>query len=263
VALLLFSMASADGATIPKPADARSWILVHGSDCDDDGQSAHVDRGHCIGEVSDLDTPGDLGHGQWGPTLEILGAATIGPEMIRGSFQTTATAFAWFDMSMVDTYTLNSSTLPPGTVVPVTVSFHAVGTMYPDFVCCGAYGSGVVEIKVGSSYNMDPLVDLESYRVGNVQASDVLLFEYPRFSSAPVPVDLQASHTMDVEVGTPFDLAYYLGARPFKSTIDLSNTATISFSVPEGTQITSTGGFGSPVPVVPSTWGGLKSRFGQ
>lgn len=260
---LLMSAVPVEAASIPKPDGARSWILVYGADCDDDGSNAHVDRGHCIGAVSVLDTPGDLGHGQIPNAFEQYAGATIGPEMMRGYLQTTGSQFGWMDMSMVDTYTLISSTLPVGTVVPVTVSFRAVGTMYPDFVCCNAWGSGTITVKLGQTFNNDPIVVPENTRVGNLLDSAALPFVYPRASAAEVPIDLTADHTMNVTIGTPFDLAYQITTNAIKSRIDFSNTATINFVVPEGTQITSTGGYGAPVPVVRSTWSNLKSRFSR
>lgn len=263
---LLMSTAMAEGATIPMPDGARSWILVSGSDCDDDGPNVHVDRSHCIGDVSVLDTPGDLGHGQIPNEFEMYANATIGPETMRGYLQTTNSQFGWMDMSMVDTYTLVSSTLPIGTVVPVTVSFRAVGTMTPAFVCCSAWGSGSFSVKIGQSFNPAPIVVPENTRVGNVpspSATASLPFVYPRSSGADVPIDLTATHTLNVTIGTPFDLAYQITTNAIKSRIDFSNTATINFAVPEGTQMTSTGGYGAPVPVVRSTWSNLKSRFSR
>jgi hypothetical protein len=262
LALLLLA-ATVEAATIPKPDGARSWILVSGSDCDDDGPNVNVDRGHCIGEVSVLDTPGDLGHGQIPNAFEQYAGAMIGPEMMRGYIETTASQFGWLDMSMIDTYTLISSTLPVGTVVPITVSFRAVGTMYPAFICCGGYGSGAFSIDLGTTFNPDPIVIPENTRVGNLLDSKAIPFVYPRNSSADVPIDLTATHTMDVTIGTPFDLAYQITANVAKARIDFSNTATINFVVPEGTQMTSTGGYGAPVPVVRSTWSHLKTRFSR
>jgi hypothetical protein len=263
---LLLSAATVEAATIPKPDGARSWILVSGSDCDDDGPNVNVDRGHCIGEVSVLDTPGDLGHGQIPNAFEQYAGAMIGPEMMRGYLETTNAQFGWMDMSMVDTYTLISSTLPIGTVVPVTVSFRAVGTMYPSFVCCNAWGSGAFSIKIGETFNPSPIVIPENTRVGSLPsptASAALPFVYPRNSGADVPIDLTATHTLNVTIGTPFDLAYQITTNAIKSRIDFSNTATINFVVPEGTQMTSTGGYGAPVPVVRGTWSHLKTRFSR
>ena len=254
---------SARASSIPMPAGSRSWILVSSSDCDDDGPNANVDRGHCVGAVSELNQPGDIGHGQLA-NFEIFANATIGPEAMWGSIQTTNAQFATIYMSMVDTYTLSSNVLPIGTVVPITVSFHAVGTMYPVYVCCGAYGSGAFDIKVGTSFSPDAIVVPEGSRVGGPlgpDASAQFPFVYPRSTGDDVPLDLTATGTLDVAVGTPFDLAYQLSAWPIKSTIDFSNTATISFILPPGTTLTSTGGYGDPVPVQTETWGGLKAQY--
>lgn len=254
---------STQASTIPMPAGSRSWILVGSSDCDDDGPNANVDRGHCVGAVSELNQPGDIGHGQLA-NFEIFASAAIGPDAMHGSIQTTSAQFATIHMSMVDTYTLSSDVLPIGTVVPITVTFHAVGTMYPVATCCGAYGSGSFDIKIGTFFSPDAIVVPEGSRVGGAlgpDASAQLPFVYPRFSGADVPMDLTATGTLDVAVGTPFDLTYQLGAGAIKSTMDFSNTATISFILPPGTSLTSTGGYAAPVPTQTETWGGLKARY--
>lgn len=264
---LLVSLAApapSEASSIGKPADARTWILVSSGDCDDDGPNANVDRGHCVGVVNNLAQAGDLGHGQFGGNFSLFGAASLDAESFHGSIQTTEAQFGYLHMSMVDTYTLHSQDLPVGTIVPVTVTFQSEGTMQPVFVCCGAYGSGVFEIRIGSTYIMDPIVVPEGSRVGGPlgpNSSAALPFLYPRASAAAVPLDLTATATLDATIGTPFDLAYALYAAAIKSTIDFSNTAHISFTLPDGVTITSTGGYGQVVPVEPTTWSSVKNRF--
>jgi hypothetical protein len=255
-----------EASSIPMPAGSRSWILVGAGDCDDDGPNANVDRGHCIGAVSNLDTPGDVGHGQIA-NYNILVNASVGPETFRGSIAVNLAPYTFLDMSMIDTYTLNSvsSSVPAGTVVPVTVSFHAVGTLTPFNYFSTAWGGGFFGISIGTTMNPDPIVIPENTRVQGIlgpDASKSLFIGTPNpGGGAIVPLDLLATHTMNVTVGTPFDLAFYMGVRPSASQIDFSHTATIGFSVPEGTIMTSTGGFGQVVPVQPTTWSGLKARY--
>ncbi len=186
----------AEAPIIGKPPDARSWILVYGGDCDDDGPNANVDRGHCVGVVNNLTQSGDLGRGQYGGNFSLFANASLNAESFHGSLQTTEAQFGWMQMSMVDTYTLQSQTLPAGTIVPVTVTFQSEGTMQPVFVCCGGYGSGAFEIRIGSSYIMDPIVVPEGSRVGGPlgpNSSAALPFVYPRQSTAPVSLDLRAT----------------------------------------------------------------------
>jgi len=237
VTLLLTQPTGARASTIPMPAGSRSWILVSSGDCDDDGPNVNNDRGHCAGAVSRLNPSGNIGHGQIQTPYgyEIFVDAAIEPEAFRGFIQTTAAYDAFLDMAMIDTYTLNGSTLPAGTVVSITVTFHAVGTMHPAPILPGLYGSGVFAINLGSSFNPNPIVIPENTRVQGT---------FPNGSAQ-----------------TPFDLAFYLAARPKFSTIDFSHTATIGFTLPDGTSITSTGGYGEVVPVQPETWSGVKARF--
>lgn len=259
--LVLAAFSTVQAAIIGMPNGSRSWILVRAGDCDDDGPNVNVDRGYCIGAVTILDQPGDIGHNQIA-NYDIFADATIGAEMFRGSLRTTNVYAAFMDLSMIDTYTLASTTLPSGTVVPITVSFHAVGTMYKGLICCGLYGGGGFSIKIGTAFIPDEIVVPETSRVGGgVGPSYSAQVYYPTHTSdgADVPLDLLATMTFDVTIGTPFDLAFNINAVSQKSTIDFGHTATIGFNLPAGTTISSTGGYGAVVSVEPTTWSRLKS----
>jgi len=126
------------------------------------------------------------------------------------------------------------------------------------------FGTGVFGIRIGSGMNPAPIVIPENTRVfGNLgpAASAQVFPPLPQPNSTPTPMHLTATYSFDATIGTPFDLAYYLAARPGGSIIDFHNTATINFTLPTGTAITSTGGYGNTTPVAPVTWSGLKSRF--
>jgi len=92
-------------------------------------------------------------------------------------------------------------------------------------------------------------------------ASSQIFLGIPQPNSTPQPLHLTATYSFNATIGTPFDLAYYLAARPGGSIIDFHNTASIGFTLPPGTAITSTGGYGNTTPVAPVTWSGLKSRL--
>jgi hypothetical protein len=258
--LLAAQSGTANASSIPKPAGARSWILIGSSDCDDDGPNVNNDRGHCIGAVGELLQAGDLGHGMLNP-YAIFSNVRVGPETIRGSIQVVGNPFTFLDISHLDTFTLNSKSVPAGTVVPITVTFRAVGTMLPGPVA-NTFGGGTFDIRISNTMLDDPIVIPENARVGGPLGPNASrsFFQWPSPSGTPIPLDHTAFHTMDVTVGQPFDLAFYLAARPSAATIDFTNTATISFTVPDGTYMTSAGGFGQSVPVQPTTWGGLKAR---
>lgn len=262
VALFLAGQGAAQAADIGMPSGSRNWILVRAGDCDDDGPNVNVDHGYCIGAVTVLNQPGDIGH-DVRDDYEIFASALIGPEAMRGSIQTTRTYSAFLTLSMIDTYTLSSATIPAGTVVPITVSFHALGTLSPGLFCCGLYGGGGFSIKIGTAFIPDPFVVPEGSRVGGgIGPNNAANVYYPILTAngADIPLDLLATMTMNVTVGTPFDLSYQIEAVPQLSTIDFSHTATIGFTLPAETTISSTGGYGAIVPVEPSTWSGLKSR---
>jgi hypothetical protein len=241
--------------------------VLSASDCDDDGQGTE-DRGHCAAAVSELNQPGDIGHDIF-LGYQVLAGASIGADAMRGSVQTTgAGLFAFLYMSMVDTYTLSSSTLPPGTAVPITVSFRAVGSMIPEGIFfpsgpLAGYGGGSFQIKIGNAFSTEPFMIPESGRINSpfepTASASFFLSNAP--SAAPIPLDLTATHTFDATIGAPFDLAFQLQATPKAATIDFSNTAMIGFAVPEGTVITSTGGFGNPTPVQETSWGRVKALY--
>lgn len=264
---ILVAPSLTQASSISMPAGARSWIVVSSGDCDDDGQGT-VDRGHCAAAVSELNQAGDIGHDIY-PNYQILANALIGPDAMHGSVQSTPNAlFVFLDMSMIDTYTLSSSSLAAGTVVPVTVSFHAVGNLFPQGIYSNSgvllgFGGGVFTTRIGNGFNSAPIVIPENSRVSGplsaTASATFSLFNAP--STATIPLDLTATHTFDVTIGTPFDLAFYLGARPSAATIDFSNTASILFTLPEGTVMTSTGGYGNPTPVRKASWGAVKALY--
>lgn len=264
-AMFLWLSGEAVASSIPMPAGSRSWILVSGSDCDDDGPQGQIDRAHCAGEVSLLNQPGDLGHNMLSvPSYDIYAGASIGVDAMHGSLQATpAYQFTFLDMSMIDTYTLNSHSLPVGMTVPVTVNFHAEGTLIPENFFLSYYGGGTLQIKIGNYFNPEPIVIPENNRVNNPFGPDSsALFSVGYAPSGdPIPIDLTATHTFDAAIGTPFDLAFWIGARAAAATVDFSNTATIAFTVPEGTFMTSLGGGGNPTPTEQSTWGAVKATY--
>ena len=253
-------------STIPMPAGSKSWIMVSGGDCDDDGQ-ATVDRGHCIAAVSQLTQTGDIGHNVF-QNYSIFANAAIGTQTMRGSVQSTGGPLAFLDMSMVDTYTLNSNTLPAGTVVPITVSFEAAGDLNPAGIFSNSgtllgFGGGTFSIRIGDTFNPSPIVIPENVRVsgpfGPTASASFVLINAP--STATIPMALTANQTLDVTIGTPFNLAFYVGARSGNATIDFSHTAVVSFAVPSGTSISSTGGFAGPTAVTHKSWGALKAHY--
>lgn len=242
------------------PAGSRSWILVSGSDCDDDGPNNNVDRGHCIGAVSQLLTAGDLGHDRL-TNYSIASNATIDPEHFRGFITVHGNSFTFLDMAMIDTYTLHSTTLPPGTPVEITVRFRGEATLTPFFNGL-SWGGAQFGVRIGDGFQSSPIVIPENTRVtGNLgPTSAPQVFVFPAPGGTPIPWDLTATNTFIAQIEVPFDRAFYLSARPSNAEVNFNNTGTIGFDLPNGVTVTSTGGFGSIVPVLPATWSGIKTR---
>jgi hypothetical protein len=267
-ALVLLAGAAAESgaSSIPMPAGSRSWILVSAGDCDDDGPNAHVDRGHCVGAVSQLLPAGDIGHGQLGGNYQIHADAVIGPEVMRGSVATFGGfPFAFLDMSMIDTYTLHSATLPVGTPVEITLRFEAEATLTPQFNVL-AFGGGAFEIRIGDGFITAPIQVPENTRVTGSPnlgpaASAQVFYGIPQPNGNPIAIALDTFNTFTAQIGVPFDRAFHLGARPGGSIIDFHNTASISFDLPADVTVTSTGGYGATVSVAPTTWSAVKARF--
>ncbi len=72
-------------------------------------------------------------------------------------------------------------------------------------------------------------------------------------SGSVIPVDLEAVHTFVVTTGTPFELVYWTRANASanfsgSTTVDFTNTATLSFDLPTGYAITSDLGYSVPEP---------------
>jgi len=256
----LFVAADVHSSSIPMPDGSRSWILVNSGDCDDDGPNNNVDRGHCIGAVSQLNVPGDIGHDHF-TNYTIAADATIGPENFRGSITVHGGPFTFLDMAMIDTYTLQSATLPPGTPVEITVRFQGVATLTGFFNGLG-FGGAQFGVRIGDGFQAAPIVIPENTRVtGNLGATaSQQVFIFPTPSGVPIPLDLTATNTFTAQIGVPFDRSFYMSARPSNAEVDFHNTGTISFDLPAGVTVTSTGGFGSIVPVAPATWSAIKTR---
>jgi hypothetical protein len=151
----------------------------------------------------------------------------------------------FFDVSMFDTYTLIGA---PGTV-PITAKFHLVG----DITRTSLFANFQVRAQIGTwTTNPVTIDDRVGPFGGDFSPADAT---YTQTLSTAAPssfnVDIMATYTQDVTVGTPFSLAYQiqLFSSSLNGTFDFLNTGAVGFTVPEGYSITSVGGFGAPVPL--------------
>jgi PEP-CTERM motif len=140
----------------------------------------------------------------------------------------------------VDTFVLNDSSLTPGTMVPITATLTGNGT-------------GLIPVEFESGTFMEQLG-----LFGGAQNSDEDVFQ--AFSNPSGPnqvltgqqfnVSLLASLGFDVAVGTPFNFDYFIRLDTRVSDVfNMGDTARLTFTTPDGSVLTSQGGFGSsPTP---------------
>ena len=134
----------------------------------------------------------------------------------------------------LDQFTLGG--LPKGTSVAVTASLVADGTgLIPQPFLSG---TAMVQIQQG---------------VGGVPV-DFQLLTFQADNNAPedqvFPISLSARINFNATVGTAFPLYYFLrlDTRGGGTTFDFLSTARLSFDLPPGVSVTSTGGFTVPEP---------------
>lgn len=169
------------------------------------------------------------------------GFAEILPTRIRmyGSSGLSIHMFASFQ----DTYTVGGTAAGP---FDITIQFRATGTM--STVQTGSFHqliAGNVQAEIGT---FSPISDAggvplnETFRVtpfADQASAGATTAVIDRFVEATVPFDITATYTKTVSVGDVFDIGYGLRAATSKGTMDLLDTGTISFVLPEGVTLTS------------------------
>jgi len=257
--LLSFSSSSRAGVYHP-PAGSTQWLRITGNECAnrnlimtgtptlDDGTCASSNTGQLA--VADYVDPSFKFFGE-----SIVGGGSSTASQMDSHLSTSSDAV--LKNAMVDTYTVNSSTLADGTFVDVTVNFSAHGSYHrPSTPTClvGTYcGISLTNIEIGSWLASEGTVN--SF-LPFADAEDTLGFQ----TSNPGPdhvIDLFATKTMSVAVGTAFDIAYLTRVQMLAigAPITLDVTSTISFSLAPDLSITSAKGFGvSAVPVPAAAW---------
>ncbi len=161
-------------------------------------------------------------------TLKATATATIGSP----GFTTIAKG--------VDSFVLMDSSVPLGTLEPITATLSASGT-------------GLIPLEGESGIFMEQLG-----LFGAAQAFDIRVFQAFTNPTGPhqVPTDvpfnvsLFASLNFDVAVGTPFDFDYFIRLDTRDGDVfNMGDTAHLTFSTPVGAVLTSKGGFGSAAAV--------------
>ena len=143
--------------------------------------------------------------------------------------------------SFLDTYTVGGTATGP---FAITFQRHVTGVM--NTVPAGPFQqviAGNVQAKIGT-FNADPAVN-ENVRVSEFSAATVAdtgpqTLSQPLANPGSIPVDITASYTKTgVNVGDVFDIGYQIRSAFSKGELDLRNTGTISFILPEGVTLTS------------------------
>ncbi len=243
-ALLLGWPATAPAANISMPPGSRSWIYLESSQCQDGTGD------DCTGGVTSIS-------GSYGFQSAISVNASLNANQMNMLLaQTNTSGYAFLYSSMIDTYTLHSSNLPDGTPVTVTVNFHVTGSLNPlPWPIGGVFGGGDVMARIGTTF--DGTAGFPPAASAQQQLSAIA----PLPTGTPIPIDLTPNWTFTAAIGTPFDLSYEVAPNVTDASIDLSHTAAISFVLPSGVTITSTGGYGTITPAPAKTWGRLRQIY--
>jgi hypothetical protein len=168
-------------------------------------------------------------------TNSATGYAEILPNRIRTYIVSQLGAV--MNASFQDTYTVGGSAAG---AFDITVQLHVTGSM--STVPAGPFHqllAGNVQAKIGT-FNADPQVN-ENVRVTEFSAATMAdTGAQSLFAQGSVPVNITASYTKTgVHVGDVFDLAYQVRSAFSKGELDLRNTGSISFVLPEGVTLTS------------------------
>lgn len=238
-------------APIAMPAGSTVWMHFEASACPD------ADGDDCIGSnLPGIAPPNGI------PLTTITntssqfatGYAEVLPDRVRTFASGNFTAF--MRASFQDTYTVHGAAAGS---FPITVTLSAQGvartvdsggTFLPHRLTAANVG-----LEIGT-FNPSAVAMQEQFRVSPFSPATEAFWSYPTTAlSSPfeVPFGLAASHTLTAGVGTVFDLGYGINSAFSSGAIDLLNTTTISFTLPEGVWITSSlGGTWGAVPE-PST----------
>lgn len=168
-------------------------------------------------------------------------SAEVLPDHVRTLLRANTGTFLY--TSFQDTYTVGGTATGS---FPITIHLHATGTArsVPTNIDNRLFGSNAT-VRIGtfspiSGDAANPF--LEQFRITAFDASTTNTQIIPSFFSpvpVSVPVDVATSYTRMVSVGDVFDIGYGVNSVVTVGEIDLLNTATISFDLPDGVFLTS------------------------
>lgn len=255
ISLLLGVVASETAWAVPitMPAGSTVWMELSANACDSDGDA------DCLGSNQLGPNPPNgiplttfnEGNGTW-----VTGFAEAYPNQARSYLSSYSGSF--MNISLLDTYTVHGTAAGP---FNITVHLGATGTAAS--VVTGPWhqlNTASVQVEIGTwNPSTDPGLG-EQFRVtpfdANLNSATQLFTTQVSASPFSYSVNVSTSYTRSVGIGDVFDLAYGINSALGIGTIDLLNTAVISFDLPQGVYLTSTQGgtFGAPVPVPAAAW---------
>lgn len=254
ISLLLGAMASETAWAVPvtMPDGSTVWMELSANACDSDGDA------DCLGSNQlGANPPNGIplttfneGNGTW-----VTGFAEAYPNQARSYLSSYSGSFMY--ISMLDSYTVHGTAAGP---FNITVHLDVTGTAAS--VVTGPWhqlNTASVQLEIGT-WNPSTAPALgEQFRVTPFDASTLATQGFAtQVAATPFShaVNVSASHTRSVGVGDVFDLAYGINSALGIGTLDLLNTAVISFDLPQGVYLTSAQGgtFGAPVPVPAVAW---------
>ncbi len=144
-----------------------------------------------------------------------------------------------FDLATNDTYTVHGGSGPFAITAHLdasgTTSTIQTGSLFIDFVPNITVRIGQLDIDPSAG---EPIVfAFDSGAAHTTVAPNII-----GSSFGSEPISASASYTRMVNPGDVFDMAYELNTQFAEGAVDLSHTATISFDLPDGVWLTSSGG---------------------
>ena len=245
--LLIASVAwqTASGAPVFIPPGSTVWMKMQSHAC----SATSLDVADCAGSNQPGGAPPNgIPTTTFVDGLEFAtGFAEILPNRVRIFTRSNVSAFMF--ASFQDTYTVGGTATGP---FSITVDLHVTGAARsvpsgPPFQ--NILNAAFIEVEIGT-FNPDPgdvaggHPFIEQFRIEPFNFASNRNLQSIAGTSGPSPfsrpIDVATSYTRMVSVGDVFNIAYGVNATfAGRAEIDLLNTATISFDLPDGVFLTS------------------------
>lgn len=257
VSLMLWGAVTETAWAAEMPAGASVWMVHDSNVCWD-----HV-PGHPAPPCATSDQFGAAGgipmqtynylEGNW-----VTSFAQAYPDSVHTYLAGTDAGFVY--VSMRDTYTVHGGATEPFAITARLAAEGVANSIYR----LGNYWlyrpSATVEIGTFSPSTADPFMEqfrITPFRAGFPdQTAATWEYGYTIGPYVSVPFEVSTAYTKTVQSGDIFELGYGVNTTLITGELDLSNTALVSFDLPDGVWLTSQNGaiFGSPVPVPAAAW---------